>query len=312
MFKSVVLDASVSEEKILGILGLFGAAFLFSTVEVASKIIGSRVDPVVIAFIRFFITGLVLMGISIPIIRLRTVPLGWKDFWIFSLNGVIGVALTTTLFHIAIIVLAKAASAAVVISANPVFVLVLARFINDESLSMKKWVSVILGITGVCCFAYESGAFSIGSLKGIGLMLTASFFFALSICISRRVVSRYGGIVLMAYSSMIGSLLIFPFALLRLPNDGFAALCSAWLPITYITLIGTALAYAFYYYGILKTSAQAASIALLLKPVPACLLAAWLLQETINLYMIIGIVFIFSGLFLTIKIEGQKKGKFNI
>jgi len=163
------------KDKVVGILGLLGGVALFSTVEVASKIIGPTVDPMVIAFIRFFVTGIVLLGISVPTIWRRTEPLGWKDFRVFCLNGIIGVTLTMSLFHIAIIVLTKAASAAVVMSANPVFVLILSRYINNEDWSAQKWISVTLGMVGACFFAYESGVLSTNSLKGLGIMLAAAF-----------------------------------------------------------------------------------------------------------------------------------------
>ncbi|MCK9195631.1 MAG: DMT family transporter [Syntrophales bacterium] len=126
---------------------------------IAGKIIGFRVDPVVLTFLRFFLTGIILIIICIPMLRLRLTPLSWKDFGIFLLNGLISIALGITLFHIAILTMGKAASAAVVFSVNPVFVILLFRFINKESWRLHVWVAALLGVLGVSFFAYESGAF---------------------------------------------------------------------------------------------------------------------------------------------------------
>jgi drug/metabolite transporter (DMT)-like permease len=129
----------ISRDEITGTLSLLGGVGLFSTVEIASKIIGPRVDPIVLTFIRFFVTGLLLILISLPILRYKAEPFSRRDYGIFFLNGLIGITLALSLFHTAILVLDKAASAAVIFCINPVFVVVLARYINLEPWSGRKW-----------------------------------------------------------------------------------------------------------------------------------------------------------------------------
>ena len=294
------MKINVSRDELLGILSLLGGVGLFSTVEVASKIIGARVDPVVLTFLRFFITGIVLIIICIPMLRLRLTPLGWKDYGIFLLNGLIGIALGITLFHIAILTMEKAASAAVVFSVNPVFVILLSRFVNKESWRLHVWVAAVLGVLGVSFFAYESGAFLTVSLQGLGLMLLAAFFFALSVCISRRVVGNYGAMVLAGFSAIFGSLLLAPLAWHRFSYAGIGVLAGAWLPVAYVVVFGTVVAYVLYYFGILNTSAQKASLAFFLKPVLASVLAALILHEKINGYMLTGTILILCGLVVTV------------
>jgi drug/metabolite transporter (DMT)-like permease len=273
---------------------------LFSTVEIASKMIGSRVDPVVLTFLRFFLTGTVLIIICIPMLRLRITPLKGKDYGIFLINGLIGIALGITLFHIAILTMEKAASAAVVFSVNPVFVILLSRFVNKEPWRLHVWAAAAFGVLGVSFFAYESGAFQAVSLQGLGLMLLAAFFFALSVCISRRVVADYGAMLLAGFSALFGSLLLAPLAWYRFPCDGIGQISGVWLPVAYVVVFGTVLAYVLYYYGILNTSAQKASLAFFLKPVLASVLAALILGEKINDYMITGTILILCGLAVTV------------
>lgn len=284
----------------MGILGLLGGVGLFSTVEIASKIIGPRVDPVVLTFLRFFLTGLVLIVICLPMLRMRLEPLRGKDFGIFLLNGLIGIALGITLFHIAILTMEKAASAAVVFSVNPVFVILLSRFVNKEPWRLHVWAAAVLGVLGVSFFAFESGAFLAVSLQGLGLMLLAAFFFALSICISRRVVGDYGAMMLTGFSALSGSMVLAPLAWYRFPYGGIGLIAGAWLPVAYVVVFGTVLAYVLYYYGIMNTSAQKASLAFFLKPVLASVLAALILGENINGYMITGTALIIFGLVVTV------------
>jgi drug/metabolite transporter (DMT)-like permease len=289
-----------SRDELLGILCLLGGVGLFSTVEIASKIIGPRVDPVVLTFLRFFLTSIVLIIICIPMLRLRLTPLQGKDYGIFLLNGLIGIALGITLFHIAILTLEKAASAAVVFSVNPIFVILLSRFVNKEPWRLHVWAAGVLGVLGVSFFACESGVFLAASLHGLGLMLVAAFFFALSVCISRRVVGNYGAIMLAGFSSLFGSLLLAPLAWHRFSCSGSGLFAGAWLPVAYVVVFGTVLAYVLYYYGILNTSAQKASLPFFLKPVLASVLAAMILRENINGYMITGTIIIIGGLIVTV------------
>jgi drug/metabolite transporter (DMT)-like permease len=294
----------MSRDEIIGTLSLLGGICLFSTVEIASKIIGPRVDPIILTFIRFFLTGLLLILINIPELRRKAEPFCRKDYGIFLMNGFIGITLALSLFHTAILVLDKAASAAVIFCINPVFIFLLARYINHEPWSGRKWAGVCLGVAGVFCFAYESGVFSWTSLNGLSLMVFSSFLFALSTCISRRVVARYGALVLMGFSSLMGSLILLPLAFLRLEMDGLSGMIDASFPILYVTLFGTSLAYFLYYYGLMKTSAQRGAVIFFVKPVLASLLAVLILGETINPYMMGGIVLILSALVLELPGRG--------
>jgi len=290
----------MSRDEIIGIISLIAGVGLFSTVEVTSKFIGDGVDPVVLTFIRFFVTGIVLLCISIPLLSLRIRSLTLTDMGIFLLNAFIGIALSIPLFHLAILVLEKAASAAVVFSVNPVFVIVLARYINGESWTLRKWLAVFLGVAGVIFFAFESGSLTYRSVGGLALMILSAILFATSICISRRVVARYGATILMGFSALFGSLMLFPFACMKISPENLAAMGNLWLPILYLSIMGTAMAYAFYYFGILNTSAQKAGMAFFLKPVLASILAALLLGESFNMYMTIGTLLILAGLVLVL------------
>lgn len=283
-----------------GWLALFAGVGLFSTVEVVSKVIGSRVLPFPMVFIRFFLTGVILLGLALPALRQRREPLLARDLGIFVVIGAIGVALSLSLFHLALLIFAKAASCTVVFSANPVFVMLFARLINGEAWTARKWIALALGVSGVTCFTWETGAFNAQSLAGLSLMVLAAMAFALSICISRRVIARYGVFLLMGASALCGSLLVLPLAVISVAHSGAGGLISAWLPVLYLALAGTALAYALYYYGLSRGTAFQASMTFFLKPVLASLLAFLLLGEQINAFMIIGSLLILSGLMITV------------
>ena len=61
----------ISRDQKIGIFCLLAGVGLFSTVEIAGKMIGGRVDPVTLTFVRFLVTGIVLLAISAPVMRMR-------------------------------------------------------------------------------------------------------------------------------------------------------------------------------------------------------------------------------------------------
>ncbi|MDD5483514.1 MAG: DMT family transporter [Kiritimatiellae bacterium] len=282
--------------KTIGLLSLLGGVALFSTVEVAAKIIGPNVLPFQMVFLRFFFTGVILLALSLPSFLKSGLELKPRDFGLFAVNGAVGIAVSVSLFHLAILFFEKAASCAVVFSANPIFVIILARFVNNEPWSIPKWTALALGAAGIALFAWESGAFTMQSLAALGIMTVSAAFFALSICISRRLVPRYGVFILMGFSALFGSLLALPFALASFLRHGAGGLIDAWLPVLYLTLVGTTLAYGLYYYGLRHCTAFQAAMMFFLKPVLASVFAAVILREHINSFMVGGGFLIISGL----------------
>ncbi len=285
-----------SRNEMPGMTSLLAAVTLFSTVEIASKVIGPQLDPFELTFIRFLLTGIVLLAVSLPDLRLGRTPLGLRDYGIFCLNGFLGISLAISLFHLAIQTMDKAASCAVVFSINPVFVLILARFLNNEPWTGRLWIGALTGAAGVSLFAFESDILTRSSVTGIGIMLLSAFFFALSICISRRTVTRYGAMVLMGFSALFGSLLLLPLVWLRFTPQDPALLADVWLPLLYLSLPGTALAYALYYFGFRYLPAQKGSLTFFIKPALASILAVLLLHERLNFFMLAGTALILLGL----------------
>ncbi len=283
-----------------GLAALLAGVALFSTVEVASKLVGARAHPLQMVFVRFSVTGVILLALAAPRLRTRAVPLTLRDLGVFALNGVVGFVLAVVLFHAAILAFQKAASCAVVFSANPIFVLLLARFVNGERWTPVKWIAIAAGLAGVACFAWESGAWTRQSLAALGVMLLAALFFALSLCITRRVIARYGVFLLTGASALTGSLIVLPFALAATLKHGLAPLADAWLPILYVALPGTALAYGLYYYGLGRSTAFQASMMFFLKPVLASVIAVVWLNEDINRFMLLGSALILSGLLVMV------------
>ncbi|NLF94040.1 MAG: EamA family transporter [Oligosphaeraceae bacterium] len=289
---------------VLGMLALISAVILFSTIEIVSKDVarkGAQIEPFLMVFLRFFVTGVVLLGCGLPAFLRQGNRLHWQDAKIFLLNGFFGIAVSISLFHTAIIMFRNASSSAVVFSANAVFAIVIARFMNHEPWSFHKWTAVLLALLGVSLFIFEKGSPSLDTLKAILTMSLSALGFAYSVCLTRRWVHKYGAMVFMGASSLIGSLVTLPLALGRLPTDYLGEIAKVWPELIYIVLFGTTLPYLLYYIGLKYMSAFVAAMTFFLKPGLACIMA-WLWRgEQMNAWTISGTMVILLALSQTIK-----------
>ncbi len=285
----------------VAILSLMIGITLFSTIEIASKVIGSKatVEPFMMVFLRFCPTGVLLTAIFLPG-WLKKNRLSPSDFGVWFLNGFIGISSSLVLYHLAIEMFEKASSAAVVFSANALFTVVFAKFINGEAMTLRKWAAVLLGVIGVGFFVCEKGAPDKGAFQAILVMSASAALFALSVCFTKKVVHKYGPYLYMGASSLMGSLICLPFAIWYLqPN--FANLIRPAVPgLAYLIAIGTILGYCFYYRGIAGSTAFTASMSFFLKPVLACIFAWIVLQNAMNAYTLTGTLLILVAVAMTL------------
>jgi drug/metabolite transporter (DMT)-like permease len=279
-----------------GLSALLAGIVLFSTIEVASKMmqIGGGVAghyPFWLAGLRFTITGLVLF---LPAVRqLRGKAFSRRDAAVLAGLGLLGVTLMSSLFHLSIIFL-PANVAALVFSCNPVFVVLFAPLVLPEKITMRKLWAIVLCLAGILVLARDRAAGV--SPTGLLLMLASIIIFALYTVLFKKMTPRYGALPITAFAGLIGGLCIL---LIALGVEGFplAAYGSAdWMGIVYLALIGTALAYFLFIYGISHVEAGIGSMAFFLKPFLAALFAWVVLSEALTLPMLIGGAFILGGM----------------
>ena len=282
-------------------LSLFLGIALFSTVEIAGKVIASHatVSPLPMVFARFFVTGIILAVLGFPGYIAKN-KLTWNDIGIFALNGFLGIFGALYLFHKGIDMFENASSSAVVFSANALFTCVLAKFINKEELTSRKILAVIIGLIGISCFIFEKGKPNLDTFLAILTMCGAALLFAASVCVTKRVVKKYGTMFFMGMSSLFGSLITLPFAFWINGGLQIDAIQQAFLPMCYMVLVGTMLGYLFYYYGLSGVSAFKASMAFFMKPGLACIFAWLYLGNKMNAWTISGTVIIFLAMLLTL------------
>ncbi|HEX3015238.1 MAG TPA: DMT family transporter [Desulfobacteria bacterium] len=293
-----------------GYLYILLATVLFSTMEIALKVVTNSFNPIQMTFLRFLIGSIILLPLAIKGLRSRDFHPKTGDLAFFALTGFICVVVSMVLYQMAIFY-SQAAIVAILFSVNPVFVVLFAFLLLHEKIYLHTVISIIISIAGI--IVIMNPLHMSGTALGIVLTILSAIAFAFYNVVGRTRSDRYGGIAMTCFSFMFGSmemlLLIFlsrisavATFLTQVGLKSFAdvpllqGISLHTLPnLIYIGIFVTGLGYTFYFLAMETTSAAKASLVFFIKPVLAPILALILIHETITLNVVTGILLIIIG-----------------
>ncbi|MBN2617497.1 MAG: DMT family transporter [Spirochaetales bacterium] len=278
-------------------ISIFITIVLFSSIETFSKMLTGNVDPFLIAFIRFFVSGVILLLIDIKKIK----QVDKKDWKYLFFLGIVGISVALGSFHLAINGL-SAATGAVIFSLNPIFSSLLAVFILKEAVHKNRVFGIIISFIGVYIVIFGFNKIDLTNIKSVLLMLVASIGFGLYIAASKPFTKKYGTFFTTGIIFIIGSL---PYLLFvksfQIKNSGTS------IPVLlYLSLITTGLAYTLYFYGLKRVPIIVGTSMFYLKPILATIFAVFLLKESPPYYFYLGVIIILTGMIITMKKVSNK------
>lgn len=276
-------------------LFILGAAFLFSTMEVALKLGGTSFQPMQLTFLRFLIGGICLLPLALFDLKKRNYHLTRTDWGYLILLGIVNICISMVLFQMGVM-RTNANLAAVIISTNPIFTMLFAQFIADERFTLKKTIVLILNIIGLIIIANPSEVVSgTINISGILLTLSAAVFFGLYTALGKKRIELIGGLAQNSFSFISGSLILLVIMLIS-GQPATAGISVSTLPILlYTGIFVTALGYFFYLKAIDLSGPSTASMTFFVKPIFAPIIAFSVLHEAITMNLIFGILFVLAG-----------------
>lgn len=281
-----------------GYIFILLTAFLYSTQEIAGKLISGKLDPFQVNFLIFLIGAVILFPFALKDMKKRNLKLGIKDYSYFAMCGMLSVSFAMAALQTSLS-FTKASIAAVIFSTNAVFTVPFAFFLLKERVNKLTGISLFVSILGVLVIFNPVKIitnFTGGKeLVGIGLALCAAVFFGLYTVVSKMRIERYGGYIFNFFAFSFGVLVNF-IILLAMKKPIFTGISSdSFFVLLYMGIFIKALGYIFYLNAIRLTSATTAATVFLLKPGLAPLIAVFALGETIAQSTILGIICILIG-----------------
>ena len=264
-----------------GFIFLCVTVVLFSTFEVASKLVGTGLQPLQISFLRFLCGGVVLLPPAIIKMKKLKIRLTPGLVAQTSLLGFVCIVLSMGMIQYGLLY-TNASTTAVIFSSNPVFVAFFALLILRERIDRFKIIGMAVGLAGVVILFSDRLGFSADSAGGPLLVLGSAVLFALYTVLGKRVTLKgVDSVVMTSFSFIAGSIMLLPVMLmLKIPVFRFDA---ALIPhILYLGIIVSGVAYMSYFYGLANVNTATGSLIYFIKPVLSAVFSVLILHESLN------------------------------
>lgn len=283
------------------ILYIVLTAFCFGTMEVASKLGGASFDSIQLVFLRFVIGGLILLPFAVHDLKKKNYRLTPSD-WLYLLAlGAVCVCISMAMFQIGVKRI-NANLASIIISMNPLFTMIFAKFIVDEPFTKKKALVLVISFAGLVIVVNPATLIG-GTIDVTGLLITvgAAVSFGLYTAMGKKRIAKLGGMVENAVSFLLGSAVLLVFMAIS-GTPVLAGINTETLPVLlYLGICVTGIGYYAFLKAIELSGASNASIAFFIKPVVAPI-AAWIvLGEAITWNFIAGVVVILIGSYINMR-----------
>jgi len=283
---------------IIGAIFLSLAASIWGAMYVVVKVVVEVVPPLELVWMRYLI-AVIALGI-IGIMMRQSWKIAKKDWLIIFLVGLIGNTISIVTQEMGTM-LSTAQMGAIITATTPAFMVVFARLILKENITLKKCLSIALATIGVGIVVGNGQIDVTQQLGGLYLLLAALTWALMSVFV-KKVPSHYSQIVVTTYTSMIAVMLLTPFVLPRLKNLDLASVLQPTISggLLYLGIISTAGGFLLWNKGLQLMNASSGGLFFFFQPIVGTFLGWLLLGETIGLSFWIGSLLIFSGVFIVI------------
>lgn len=263
------------------------ALFLFLSIVFASDLVAIKlglgeVSPLLLAGLRYALSGLILLMVTLALPKSRSISQRklLNAFFLGVLATIEFACLYLGMQYI------SAGETSILYYTQPIFVAGLATLFLNEPFSLKKAAALAFGFVGTLLIFLENLSTSVASVGGI-LVLSSAVTWA-------------GGTVL--YKKLVGNENFLPVTSVLLVSSGtfllafspffettLAVSVSLVLTLVYLIVVCSAIGIALYYYLLRRYEATRVSIWLFLVPVFGVLLGWLVLGEQVHPNAVVGI-----------------------
>lgn len=287
--------------KIVGAVFLSLAASIWGAMYVVVKVVVEVVPPLELVWMRYVIAVMTLAMIGFCM--KQSWRIAKKDWLIIFLVGLFGNTISIVTQEMGTM-LSTAQMGAILTSTTPAFMVLFARLILKEKITVKKCFSIILATIGVGMIV-GSGQIDVTQKLGGFYLLLAALTWAFMSVLIKKVPTQYSQIVITTYSSVVAVILLTPVVLPRLNHLDLSSVLQPEISggLLYLGMISTAGGFFLWNKGLQLMNASSGGLFFFFQPIVGTFLGWLLLGETIGASFWIGTILIFSGVFIVIKDE---------
>jgi drug/metabolite transporter (DMT)-like permease len=291
-----------STERRQAVFALLGAALIWSTSFVTTKIALADVPPLTLGALRFILAAFLLGLLGLITRRIESAPP--KDIIRLGAGGLLGITAYFALQNVGV-QLSSAADATLLVASYPAITMLIESLLLHTRIAPVRFVGVAVTFVGVYLVLQQTtGAGSSGHLLGDVLLLLTGLVWALYNFVTRDVVQRYSMLTVIFWQTIIGAVAFIPLALLE--SQSWRVLSTgSLLSVAYMGVFCSIMAFLLYARGLKTLDAGSAVSLMNLVPVFGLVLAAIGLGESINLAQIGGGIIVIAGVALTMRVKSR-------
>lgn len=225
-----------------------------------------------------------------------------KDWLRFALAGFFGVAANQLLFFEGLN-LTTPINASVIMTTNPIIVLLLSALILKVPIKPVRIVGIILGLAGAVFLISRgkdlTGIFDRGKSLGNLLVFLNAASYGAYLIVVKPLMGKYKALTVIRWVFTVGLLYVIPFGFGQLKEVQWTELpVIISFEIAYVVIFTTFFAYLLNVYALKLVSSTTVSFYIYLQPLVATLAAIAMGKDQLTLVAVISAAMIFAGVYL--------------
>ena len=280
--------------RLIGMILVALSAAAFGTLAIFYKYAyADGMDAITILFLRFSLAAILMLVLLC--VRRERLPRGMVLVQLIGMGsiGYVGQAFS----YLTALKYASPGLVALLLYLYPVFVAMLSAIVLHEPISGFRGLALGLALVGTGLTVGPVG----GQMHGILLAISAAAIYSVYILVGAQVMKQ---VTPVQSSAVIFAAAGVTLGLMMAVNEPhLPATATGWTVIALIVLIATALPVVTFLAGLERIGASNAAMLSTLEPVVTVLLAAWLLDETLNPLALLGGGLILAAVLLLTKSE---------
>lgn len=288
-------------------LALFLVNALYGANHVVAKgVMPNYLTPSVFIFLRAAGAALLFWIIKAIFVKEKVKR---KDLFLLATCGLFGVTVNQ-LFFFHGLSLTSSINSGIIMTVNPILVVILSYFILKEAITWRKSVGILLGASGAILLTLTAGTGSEDSILGDLFIFINAMSYGVYLVLVKPLMKKYAPLTVITYVFTFGLTFImcYPPTLSELSVTDFSAIPGKMIAIIIYVVVGvTFLTYLLTVYGLKYLSPSVSSAYIYLQPVLVMFFALLFgvlgftkdYTNTITLEKVLYMLLIFTGVYLS-------------
>ncbi len=290
----------MTKDKWHGHIAIFSANILFGlNIPIAKTLMPEWISPMGLTFARMAFGAIAFWFASIFFINEKVTK---KDLLILFFCAVLGTTVHQ-LFFIIGLGMTSPIDAGLIVTMNPVVVMIISALILKEPITSKKAGGVFIGACGALLIIWQSASASAGqgsSLLGNLYCFLSVVSYATYLVISRPIAQRYTPVTLMKWMFLFSTLLTIPFSITDMQEAKIFTYETNWnaiLSLFYVVFGATFLAYFLIPVALKRIRPTTISMYNYAQPLIASVVAILIGQDNLSWDKPIAAILVFTGVY---------------